>query len=99
MFGKQKVSKTIPVKVEAEPTVDLEVEAETKEKVTEKIEPAKDKIEKMEKELAEAKASVKEKPEENLMTVSAVELIGQGIFKYTLISNKPIWEIGMVLKL
>lgn len=107
MFGKQtkkkEIEKEIPV---VEESVDLEIE-DIKEEVIEEPtavndtpKSTQDKIKKLEQQLQKAKEKdLEEKKPENFMTVKGVELIGQGIYQYTLISTKPVWEIGTVLKL
>ena len=94
MFGKQNKKKIeevpVEVPVEEEPTVDLvvdEPEPAVEEKTISPPDRTKQPIETKKEEL------------ENFMTVNAVELVGQGIYKYTLIATKPVWEIGTVLKL
>ena len=106
MFGKQgkkKKVEDVPVEtpVEEEPTVDLVVEekaVETKPVVEEKIISPADKIKQLEKELQDAKDAEVKEPED-FMTVKGLELIGQGIYQYTLITTKPVWDVGTVLKI
>jgi len=108
MFGKQTKKKEVP---NVEEPVDLEIEdvkqeqdtiIEEKEeiKVNATPESAQEKIKQLEQELQEAKAKALEEEEpKDFMTVNAVEIIGEGIYKYTLIATKPLWAIGTVIKL
>jgi len=113
MFGKQTKKKVIEKEIPVvEESVDLEIEdikqeqdtvieeEEVKEKIIPTVASAQDKIKQLEQELQEAKAKALEEEEpKDFMTVSAIELIGKEIYKYTLIATKPVWEIGTVLKL
>jgi len=112
MFGKRKdkIVESIPMPKEVE-KVDLEISNDNivedikKEqgKVIEEpiVQNKKERLKEMQEKLKELETQLaeEEKADENFATVSAIELIGQGIFKYTLISTKPIWEIGAVLKI
>ena len=113
MFGKQTKKKAIEEVPKVEESVDLEIEdaqeevieEESKEKIKfnaapEKIASAQEKIKELEQELEEAKTrALEEEAPKDFMTVNAVEIVGEGIYKYTLIATKPLWNIGAVIKL
>jgi len=112
MFGKQNKKKEIPV---VEESVDLEIEDIKEEQDTvieeeeapiklnatpEKILSTQEKIKEIEKNLQEARAiALEEEAPKDFMTVNAVEIVGEGIYKYTLIATKPLWAVGTIIKL
>ena len=101
-----KVEESVDLEIEdirdAQETV---IEEEPKEKIKfnatpEKIASAQEKIKEIEKNLEEAKAKLSEEEElKDFMTVNSVEIVGEGIYKYTLIATKPLWAVGAVIKL
>ena len=101
-----KVEESVDLEIEDVKEAQEEViEEESKEKIKfnatpEKIASAQEKIKQMEKELEEAKAkAIAEEEPKDFMTVNAVEIVGEGIYKYTLIATKPLWAVGTIIKL
>jgi len=111
---KKAIEKEIP-KVEESVDLEIEDIKQEQEKVIEEEEPkeeikfnatpekiasAQEKIKEIEKNLEEAKAKLSEEEElKDFMTVNSVEIVGEGIYKYTLIATKPLWAVGTIIKL
>lgn len=101
MFGKNKSKKkeeVAEVETPEEETPDLEVSPEELNSGNEELEETKRKLAEAEEKLKETK-KVKSEPKQEVKAKAEAriitgELIGEGLYKYVVVSNKIIGEIG-----
>lgn len=74
---------------------------ENKEDVTEVVEEPSEEVADLEVPVEDTKETSEEADinSKTLAEVRAVEIIGPGIYKYSIVSNKPVWELGAVFEL